>query len=359
MKARDLLMDEETLFRDENVFTPNYIPEDFMHRDSQLEEIKLSLKPGLRGMNPVNALLHGPPGTGKTTAIRFVFENLKKTSGRLIPIYINCEDFPTPYSIFARIYEAVLGVSPPSTGKPLEDLKERLFRQLKKEDKSIIIALDELDRLFLEKNVDRVLVDLLKAHVTYDYDRVGVMGIMIRDDLMAELDEKARSVFNPGRIFFPRYGLGEIRDILANRARYGFYEGVLEEGLLDDIVNKTQSKGDLRMGINLLRRSALLAERDASRRIEKRHIKKAFESLSESMREELSKNLSGEERILLNIISESPGRMSGYFFMRFREKTGAGVKKYNEIVKKLERQGLIRTDYRKGIRGRSREIVLS
>jgi len=359
MKARDLLMDEETLFRDENVFTPNYIPEDFVHRDSQLEEIKLSLKPGLRGVNPVNALLHGPPGTGKTTAIRFIFENLKKASGKLIPVYINCEDFPTPYSIFARIYETVLGLSLPSTGKPLEDVKERLFRQLKKKDSGIVIALDELDRLFLERNVNRVLVDLLKAHSTYNYDRVGVLGIMIKDDLMADLDEKVRSVFNPGRVFFPRYEPGEIRDIMANRVKYGLYDGVLEDGLLDDIVDKTNSKGDLRMGIDLLRRSVLLAEKDASRRIMKDHVEKAFDSISESMREELSEYPSGEERILLEIISKSPGRMSGYFFMRFREKTGAGVKKYNEIVKRLERQGLIKTEYMKGIRGRSRKMRLS
>lgn len=359
MKTKDLLMDEESLFKDENVFTPNYIPEDFVHRDSQLEEIGLSLKPGLRGVNPVNALLHGPPGTGKTTAVRFIFDKLKEASGKLIPVYVNCEDFSTPYSIFARIYEAVLGVSPPSTGKPLEDVKERLFRQLKKEDKGIVIALDELDRLFLEKNVDRVLVDLLKSHATYGYDRVGVIGIMIKDDLMAELDEKARSVFNPGRVLFPQYEPGEIRDILANRARHGFYDGVLDDELLDDIVDKTHCKGDLRVGIDLLRRSALLAERDASRKIEQGHVDKAFGSLSEFHRDEASSKLSEEERILLDIIAECPGRMSGYFFMRFREKTGAGVKKYNEIVKRLERQGLIKAEYKKGVRGRSREIRLS
>jgi len=352
-------MDEESLFKDENVFTPNYIPEDFVHRDSQLEEIKLSLKPGLRGVNPVNALLHGPAGTGKTTAVRFIFDKLKEASRKLIPVYINCEDFSTPYSIFARIYETVLGVSPPSTGKPLEDVKERLFRQLKKDDKSIVIALDELDRLFLEKNVERVLVDLLKAHATYDYDRVGVIGIMIKDDLMATLDEKARSVFNPGRVFFPQYEPGEIRDILENRAKYGFYDGVLDDELLDDVVDKTHSKGDLRVGIDLLRRSALLAERDASRKIEQEHVDKAFGSLSESRREELSENLPDEERILLEIIAECPGRMSGYFFMRFRENTGAGVKKYNEVVKRLERKGLIKAQYKKGVRGRSREIRLS
>jgi cell division control protein 6 len=72
MKPQDLLMDEETLFRNEEVFTPSYVPEDFIHRDDQLKEISLSLKPGLRGVNPVNTLIHGPPGTGKTTAVKYL-----------------------------------------------------------------------------------------------------------------------------------------------------------------------------------------------------------------------------------------------------------------------------------------------
>jgi len=357
MKASDLLMDEETLFRDENVFTPSYLPEDFMHRDSQLEEIRLSLRPGLRGVNPINTLMHGPPGTGKTTAIRFVFEKVREVSNKLVPIYINCEDFSTPYSIFARIYEGVLGVSPPSTGKPLEDIKERIFRKLKKEDKGIVIALDELDRLFLERNVDRVLIDLLKAHSTYGYDRIGVIGIMIKD-IMVELDEKARSVFNPTRVFFQRYERDEVRDILANRIRYGFYDGVLGNILLDSIVDKTYNKGDLRIGIDLLRRSALLAERDASRKIKGEYIDKAFESMSEFRGDKILSGLSDEEKILLDIISKSPGRMSGYIFMRFREKTGAGVKKYNNVIKRLEKLNLIKTEYRKDGKGRSRKIRL-
>jgi cell division control protein 6 len=128
MKPGDILMEGETLFQNESVFTPAYVPKDFIHRDSEIGEIMLALKPGLRGVAAVNTLVYGPPGTGKTTAVKYAFEELKQASKKLLPVYINCEDISTPYGIFAKIYEAVYGLSPPSTGKPIEDVKEGLLQ---------------------------------------------------------------------------------------------------------------------------------------------------------------------------------------------------------------------------------------
>jgi cell division control protein 6 len=360
MRAEDLLMHGETLFRNEAVFTPGHVPEDFTHRDSQLEELKIALKPGLRALTPINLLLHGPPGTGKTTAIKFMFNQISEVSNKLITIYINCEDFSTPYSIFAKIYEEIYGMSAPSTGKPLEAIKERVFYQLNKLGKSIAIALDELDRLFLEKCVDRVLIDLLKAHSTYGYDKVGIIGIMIKDDFMAELDEKARSVYNPTKVFFQPYGKKEIYDILANRVKYGFYDGVISSIVLSNIVEKTYERGsDLRIGIDLLRRSGLIAEQESSKKIAQRHVDKAYGKLEDVKREELEKELSSDEKKLLEIIQKSKRNpSSGSIYKIFNKETKIGIKKYNELISSLEYKNLIKTEYKKGVRERSRDIIL-
>ncbi len=310
-KDKEWLMDEETLFRDENVFTPHYVPADFMHRDSQIQELKLALKPGLRGLNPVNLLLHGPSGTGKTTTVKFIFSQVKEASSKLITVYINCEDFSTPYGIFAKIYEEIYNASAPSTGKPLEELKEKIFRELKKQNRSIVIALDELDRLFLEKCADKVLVDLLKAHSTYGYDRIGIIGIMIDDSFIAELDEKARSVFNPNRILFPQYGKSEIHDILSLRVKYGFYDGVVSKDVLENVTEKTLSSGDLRIGIDLLRRSALLAEKDASRKILPKHVDEAYGKLSQTRKEEAYDQVAGPDPQRVFRTTQQPKRNRG------------------------------------------------
>ncbi|MCK4491585.1 MAG: AAA family ATPase, partial [Candidatus Altiarchaeales archaeon] len=331
---------------------PTYVPEDFSHRDSQIRELTYSLKPGLRGVNPLNVLLHGPPATGKTTAVKFLFRKVRETSGKLIPVYVNCEDSSTPYAIFSRIYEEIYGVSPPSTGKPLGYLKERIFHKLKRDDKSLAVALDEVDRLFLNKTVDEVLISLLKAHSTYGYGRVGVVGVMLRDDRLTLLDEKTRSVFNPARIYFKPYSRGEIRDILSKRVEYGFYGEVVSTDVLSKVVDLTLKGGDLRLGIDLLRRSAMIAEGEASKIMEENHVEEAFSKIKTK---EIPEKLSEEKIMLLKTVKEAEDKTSGKIYNEFNRKTGIGIKKYNKLIKELEYEGILESEYKKG-RGRSRVL---
>ncbi|MBU0762313.1 MAG: ORC1-type DNA replication protein [Candidatus Altiarchaeota archaeon] len=355
MKARDILLDDETLFKDEEVFTPSYVPEDFLHRDSQIKEITLSLKPGLRGVNPVNTLVHGPCGTGKTTAIKYIFNEVNQASSKLVTVYVNCEDHNTRFGIFSKIHEILFGVSPPDTGKPLNAVKEKVFRKLSKENKSLVVALDEIDQLFLNQTVDKLLMDLLKAHTTYGYDRVGVVGILVDRSVMADLDQKAKSVFNPIEVFFPPYSLSEVEDILATRVRYGLYDSVLSKKLFAEIASKTYDVGDLRFGIDLIRRSALFAEQDSVRKIDSEHVEKAFGTSKDKKFEQILNSLDASERKFMEILVGTGPVRSGDLYVKYREKTGSGVKKYNQLISKLEHVGLIETMPLPG-RGQSREI---
>jgi len=359
MKAKDILLDEETLFRSEEVFTPSYVPDDFLHRDDQIKELSLAMKPGLRGVNTVNTLVHGPPGTGKTTAVKHLFKEVNEVSKKLVTVYVNCEDSNTRFNIFAKIHEAVLGHSPPDTGKPLNAIKEKVFQKLQKEGKSLVVALDEMDELFLSRTIDQLLLDLLKAHTTYGYDKVGVIGIMIDDKYLAELEDKTKSVFNPTRVFFPPYNGAEAHEILSNRVKYGLYDGVLSKELLDHIVEKTVSHGDMRVGIDLIRKSALLAERDSSRKITKEHVEAAYSR--ESSRLALRKTVDGldaDEKKLLKVITGLNEQNSGKVYEELRKDTGIGIKKYNEMIGKLEHYRLIDTVAVKGARGQTRDIIL-
>ncbi|MBR3213269.1 MAG: AAA family ATPase, partial [Methanosphaera sp.] len=74
MDISDILLHDETIFQDMTVFNSDYIPENFKLRQAQMEEMALSLRPALLKGKPINNLILGPPATGKTTAIKKLFE---------------------------------------------------------------------------------------------------------------------------------------------------------------------------------------------------------------------------------------------------------------------------------------------
>ena len=74
MDLNDILLHDETIFQDITVFNSDYLPENFKLRQPQMEEMALSLRPALQGGKPINNIILGPPATGKTTAIKKLFE---------------------------------------------------------------------------------------------------------------------------------------------------------------------------------------------------------------------------------------------------------------------------------------------
>ena len=88
-----LLRSDQTLFRDPDVFDFAYMPDHLHHRDAQLRELAFLLQ----GAGPRNAVLRGPPGTGKTTTVRRAFSEL---TGEFIPVYVNCRQNHTLLAVY-------------------------------------------------------------------------------------------------------------------------------------------------------------------------------------------------------------------------------------------------------------------
>ena len=64
------LMADQKLFRDRDVFEIDHIPDQYEYREAPLRELAFSLSPGLQGSRPLNTVLRGLPGTGKTTSVQ-------------------------------------------------------------------------------------------------------------------------------------------------------------------------------------------------------------------------------------------------------------------------------------------------
>jgi cell division control protein 6 len=358
----DMLSWEESVFRDERVFEIDYVPETFEHRESQLKGLQYALRPAVRGSRPLNALVQGPPGTGKTTAVQKLFGELSGHAG-VRTVHVNCQVNSTRYAVFSRLFEGIFEYEPPSSGVSFKKLFGQVADRLVEADEVLVVALDDVNYLFYENEASDTLYSLIRAHETHPGVRAGVVLVSsdLSLELIDELDTRVQSVFRPEEVYFPVYDAGEIVDILDERVRKGFREGVVGPTVLDRVAELTaDSGGDLRVGIDLLRRTGLNAEMRASPTVESEDVEDAYE---QSKYVHLSRSLRGlaeSERALVRVIAEHDGSQAGEVYEAFHEETGLGYTRYSEIVNNLDQLGVIEAEYAEMEgRGRSRTLSLA
>ncbi|MDN7012336.1 ORC1-type DNA replication protein [Methanoculleus sp. FWC-SCC3] len=362
---KNLLMWDETLFRDPEVFEIDYLPEQFNHRDAQIQELAFQVKPGLRGARPLNTICRGLPGTGKTTSVKKVFVQIEEATKKLIPVYINCQIDNTRFAIFSQIYRRVTGHPAPASGTSFKQVFDAIARTLQREEQVLLVALDDANYLLYESEINQVLYPLLRSHEAYPGVRIGVIAIVsdMSVTLQTEVDARVASVFRPTEIYFPPYSEEEVFGILEERVLQGLYPNVIQTEMLDLVVEQTMKSGDLRVGIDLLKRAALNAEREARRAVERDDVCKAYEvsrylHLAFSLRA-----LKAEEREVLARIADMSARddkeMNAGDVYRFVKEQVGGVSytKFYEIIQKFDAMRLLNLHYRQG-RGRTRLISL-
>ncbi len=181
------------------------------------------------------------------------------------------------------------------------------------------------------------------------------------------LDKNVSSVFIPQEVIFDPYTFQEVKDILNDRVRVGFYPSVLSEELLDEITEATLSTGDLRVGIDLLRTSGNFAEADASRNIQKEHLERAMQDFDSHHLQDTITKLSGDEKNLLKAIikAEEDHPTAGNLFNLLKEEglkegwKSSSYASFDRALKKLEFLRIIDTQFTgKGVRGNTRLIIL-
>ena len=285
MGIEDILMADESLFQDINAFDPDYVPQNFNYRDTQMEAMAIAIRPAMRGGKPSNAVILGSPATGKTTSMRKVYELVEKNTDKVVCVYINCQLHTTRFGIFSQIHKRIFGHAPPETGIPFSRVYDKIMKDLQKNEKSLVVALDDVNYLIQ-------------------------FAIMSDLEFKYSFDKNVNTVFIPQEIVFPLYSYSEIEGILRDRVKAGFFPNVLPDDILEQVAMYTFENGDLRVGINLLKSCGNIAEADASREITQEHFDKAIESLVSVNVSETLKGLNDTERDILKMIADNEGMCS-------------------------------------------------
>jgi Cdc6-related protein, AAA superfamily ATPase len=131
MAAKSTLLNwDQTLFKDIEVFDIDYVPDQFQFRETQMEQMAFAVKPAVRGGRITPVVCRGLPGTGKTTSVHKLFDEIEESTKKIVPVIVNCNIDNTEFAIFSRIYNKLTGCASPSSGTALKSLLDTLAKYL-------------------------------------------------------------------------------------------------------------------------------------------------------------------------------------------------------------------------------------
>ncbi|MDD3622596.1 MAG: ORC1-type DNA replication protein [Methanofollis sp.] len=355
------LMADQTLFRDPDLFEITHLPEVFQYRDAQLEALAFALRPALYGARPLNSVLCGLPGTGKTTAVRRIFAEIEETTSRVVPVLVSCQVEKTLFAVLSKIFRALFGYPPPVSGVSNTRMLAAIAEGLARKEAVLVVCLDDANWLLSNRMLDTVLSPLLRMHEAWPAVRTGVFLTFSSPgaNYSLALDRATISVLQATEVFFPPYTAGEVRSILADRVRAGLYPGVIPSEVLDLVVERTLACADLRVGLDLVRRAALAAETAGRRSVTVEDVLAGSAASAHLHLAMTVQALQDSERLVLEAVV-AEGLMgarviSGRVYRRVCEEGPMSYTVFHEQLKRLEALQLVEVFVWPG---RGREILV-
>ncbi len=290
------------VFKNREVLRHDYIPESLPHREEQIRRLGEMVAPILKNARCSNVFIYGKTGTGKTAVVKYVLNKLSlKAAEYGSPVktcYVNCRLAGTEYRVFSTLCEA-LGVSIPFTGLALGEVFDRFKNGLERRNLLLVTVLDEIDALVKDKG-DTLLYELTRINETLKKSKTTLIGISNDLRFKEFLDPRVLSSLSEEETVFRPYDADELQDILFERAKCAFLDGILLGGAVSLCAALAAAEhGDARRALDLLRVAGELAEREGAKNLTEDHIRKAEKRIEHDRVVETMKNLPAHSKFVL------------------------------------------------------------
>ena len=369
-------MRNKGVFKNKKALTEEFMPDEILHRDREIQKLVQILAPALRGYKPSNVFIYGGVGTGKTVCVKLVLRELAALAEReglnIKPIYINCKlkrVADTEYRLLAQLLRE-LGIEVPSTGLPTDLLYRRFFREVEEKALILIIALDEIDFL-LHKIGDDFLYNFTRINAELQKGKISFIGITNNLNLYNQLDARVRSSLGEEEIVFRPYNAMQLRDILKQRAALAFNDGVVSEAVINKCAAiAAQEHGDARRALDLLRLAGEIAERRNASKILEEHVDEAARKLEINRISEAVRCLPKQAQAVLLAIMKSLAKKqkvrTAEVYKVYRDVATRNnlrvltMRRVGDLINELALIGIIEAcTISRGRYGRTREIALA
>lgn len=378
----DKQLSKNTVFLNKDIISPHHIPEKLPFREKQIEEITQGLSAIMNNSKPNNLFLYGKPGTGKTSTVKYVIEQLgefvKKNNLSASSSYINCRSHSSKYKVLLK---SIRGFYPEKDflGYSASFVYEKMLEYANEKKAHLILVLDEIDKV---KDVDDLVYSLSRANDEVEHGSITMIGISNNLMFKEKLDPRTKSSLCEREMVFNPYNASELKEIIKERCLVAFRENAVEESaILFAAAIAAQESGDARTALMLMQRAGEIADAEQSAIVTDEHVQKAKASVEEEIILSMISTLPRQQQLVLYAMAQLTtqkkgvrkvsGEMeegvlfSGEIFeayldlaKKFEEHTITS-RWYRQYINELEMYGLILvTASGKGIKGQTRLIKL-
>jgi cell division control protein 6 len=374
--------EENVLFANKAFLDNLTLPSKIVGREREAKELVRFLLGYKQGLVPPFVSIYGRSGSGKSTIVKFVCENLNQDD--LSYAFVNLRKART---VFGCANLILSGVGAPNLksaqgiNTAIEQISNSIEHRLNiKRDNNnnnsrlFILVLDEFDVLLYDKRgkpSDFIYKLLVMQEKLREKGYLACI-IAISNNVIAdyEVDDRVRSRIGASEVFFEPYSKEAVLEILKDRSAKAFSESI-DSVILEYCADLTSDEhGDVRRAIDLLRVAAEIAGRRGEKKISKEHVDFAVGQLQKDRIRTTLSSASFHLKLAAAAIARISYLTEGVLhststlynqYCRITEKTTKALtyRRFSELLTELENMGLVISHTRsKGRHGYGTEYKL-
>ena len=276
------------IFSHEEIFEPSYIPDHLLHHEEELSTLAQYFKPLIskKGKNHGNhVIIQGSVGLGKTALAKqfgttlesYCYEKKELNLPKILYFHLNCRRLRSWNILFTTILRQLVPAFP-VRGYSAPELLEYLESIIHERKQKLLLCLDEVDYLLMKRKNGDIFYSLIRNYErtnSRNLTSISLILITRNPHFQLYLDSALYSSLSKRMITFNPYTDQQLFNILHSRAKLGLKNTSYSYEVLKEIASLAQKYGDARYALELLWRSAKVAESEGKQEIMFEDIRKA------------------------------------------------------------------------------------